>query len=158
MQKSGGYHNMALIHCPECNKEISDSATICVHCGFPIKKELTHSKRLQTDITTNIPTTKTSSKKTKYRNIILTLLSIALCITLIVVCVSTSKQAEIEKYRVEFSSEDDMRSVLRSGNWWLTSFGGGHTIGAYVTFEHSFFTYIDTDGEYEPSRTQYKLL
>ncbi len=26
-----------LILCPECNKEISDKATVCVHCGFPLK-------------------------------------------------------------------------------------------------------------------------
>lgn len=28
---------MALINCPECNKEISDKAEICIHCGYPIK-------------------------------------------------------------------------------------------------------------------------
>ena len=28
---------MALINCPECNKEISDKATACPHCGCPIK-------------------------------------------------------------------------------------------------------------------------
>jgi RNA polymerase subunit RPABC4/transcription elongation factor Spt4 len=25
---------MALKHCPECNKEVSDRATRCPHCGF----------------------------------------------------------------------------------------------------------------------------
>lgn len=29
---------MALISCPECKKEISDQATSCPHCGFPIEK------------------------------------------------------------------------------------------------------------------------
>lgn len=29
---------MALIKCPECNREISDMATCCVHCGFPLSK------------------------------------------------------------------------------------------------------------------------
>lgn len=29
---------MALINCPECNHEISDSAKSCPHCGFRIKK------------------------------------------------------------------------------------------------------------------------
>lgn len=29
---------MALIKCPECNKEVSDKAEICVHCGYPISK------------------------------------------------------------------------------------------------------------------------
>lgn len=27
---------MALIHCPECSKKISDKATSCPSCGFPI--------------------------------------------------------------------------------------------------------------------------
>ena len=26
---------MALIECPECNKEISDKAPACPHCGCP---------------------------------------------------------------------------------------------------------------------------
>lgn len=29
---------MALIHCPECNKEISDKATTCPNCGYPIEE------------------------------------------------------------------------------------------------------------------------
>ena len=29
---------MALIKCPECNKEISDHAEVCIHCGYPVKK------------------------------------------------------------------------------------------------------------------------
>ncbi len=29
---------MALIKCPECGKEISDKAEVCIHCGYPIKK------------------------------------------------------------------------------------------------------------------------
>ena len=31
-------HNMALISCPECNREVSDSATVCPGCGFPLAK------------------------------------------------------------------------------------------------------------------------
>lgn len=29
---------MALIHCPECGKEISDQAPACIHCGYPLQK------------------------------------------------------------------------------------------------------------------------
>lgn len=29
---------MALIHCPECGKEISDKSTVCIHCGYPISE------------------------------------------------------------------------------------------------------------------------
>jgi len=31
---------MALITCPECEKEISDWAEACVNCGCPIKKDV----------------------------------------------------------------------------------------------------------------------
>lgn len=27
---------MALINCPECGKQISDKATVCPNCGYPI--------------------------------------------------------------------------------------------------------------------------
>lgn len=32
---------MALINCPECNKEISDTAKNCIHCGYVLKEENT---------------------------------------------------------------------------------------------------------------------
>ena len=35
---------MALMKCPECSKEISDQAEICISCGFPIKKKDTAHK------------------------------------------------------------------------------------------------------------------
>lgn len=28
---------MALVQCPECKKEVSDQATVCIHCGYPLK-------------------------------------------------------------------------------------------------------------------------
>lgn len=28
---------MALIHCPECDKDVSDTAKICPHCGYDIQ-------------------------------------------------------------------------------------------------------------------------
>ena len=41
---------MALIKCPECGKEISDKSDVCIHCGFPIKKQLTLSQDNMCDI------------------------------------------------------------------------------------------------------------
>ncbi len=35
---------MPLINCPECKKEVSDSATACPYCGFPVKKTFSHNK------------------------------------------------------------------------------------------------------------------
>lgn len=36
---------MALFHCPECGKEISDKASACVHCGAPVIHDDPNSKR-----------------------------------------------------------------------------------------------------------------
>lgn len=35
---------MALINCPECQKEISDQAKTCPHCGLSVQKELAKKK------------------------------------------------------------------------------------------------------------------
>ena len=44
---------MSLIKCPECGKEISEKANVCINCGYPIseyveelKKEKDKKKRL----------------------------------------------------------------------------------------------------------------
>lgn len=29
---------MALIECPECGGKVSDKATACIHCGYPLHK------------------------------------------------------------------------------------------------------------------------
>lgn len=29
---------MALINCPECGKEVSDMADVCIHCGYPLNE------------------------------------------------------------------------------------------------------------------------
>jgi len=30
---------MALISCPDCNKDVSDKAASCIHCGCPLSQE-----------------------------------------------------------------------------------------------------------------------
>ena len=40
---------MALIRCPECNREISDKATACPGCGYPLQdhtEEVSEKERL----------------------------------------------------------------------------------------------------------------
>lgn len=33
---------MALIKCPECNREISDKSKACIHCGYPLDDKNTN--------------------------------------------------------------------------------------------------------------------
>ncbi len=35
---------MALIKCPECGKEVSNKAKMCIHCGYPINEYLNEEK------------------------------------------------------------------------------------------------------------------
>ncbi|MEL7655387.1 MAG: zinc ribbon domain-containing protein [Bacillota bacterium] len=37
---------MALIRCPECNKEVSDQASSCPNCGYSIKARMKKTKML----------------------------------------------------------------------------------------------------------------
>lgn len=38
-QKNKGGNKMALINCPECEKEISDKVKFCPNCGYPFESE-----------------------------------------------------------------------------------------------------------------------
>lgn len=40
---------MALINCFECNKQISDQAPACPHCGVPLKALLTLNQKEVTE-------------------------------------------------------------------------------------------------------------
>ena len=35
---------MALIKCPECGKDVSDTCDQCIHCGFKLKKDFNQNK------------------------------------------------------------------------------------------------------------------
>lgn len=39
---------MALIHCPECNREISDTVKVCPDCGYKLKQPKREPKFLKT--------------------------------------------------------------------------------------------------------------
>src|ERR1700681_446778 len=46
---------LALISCPECKREVSDRAALCVHCGYPltqVTKALVHGHEPGTRILT----------------------------------------------------------------------------------------------------------
>ena len=45
---------MALIKCPECEKQVSDAAISCPHCGFPIRK-LHETKENKTQLVITAP-------------------------------------------------------------------------------------------------------
>ena len=46
---------MAMINCPECNKEISDMALVCPICGYPMQFRYKNAYGLRLHICTNEP-------------------------------------------------------------------------------------------------------
>lgn len=50
---------MALIKCPECSGQVSDKATVCIHCGYPLQD-------YKSQNTIKLNTTKSNITKSKF--------------------------------------------------------------------------------------------
>lgn len=81
---------MALINCPECNKEISDKVKNCPHCGYPL---------IDNDDTQKVEVTsvKLQINKEKPKKIIAALVGIVVIASIIFMCYSSSKQNQYSK-------------------------------------------------------------
>lgn len=77
---------MALIKCPECGKEISDSVKICPHCGYSIRKHI-RVKNREKDVNAN---------EKKYKNIKMIALAVGIVIFIFVLIVIIPKHQWIE--------------------------------------------------------------
>ena len=74
---------MALVNCPECGKEVSDTAKVCVHCGF------------------KIPKIKTEKEKANKKDMIISL-SILFCLLIVgIIFVWSNKQHSVKTYYSE---------------------------------------------------------
>lgn len=62
---------MALIKCPECGKEISDTAKNCIHCGYVIKEE---SNGVQPQAVVVVPEKGKSAKKSLDKGVTIVLI------------------------------------------------------------------------------------
>lgn len=56
---------MALIRCPECNKEISDKSQVCIHCGYPLNSDELETSTIINDIQKQCEQLQTVLLKTK---------------------------------------------------------------------------------------------
>ena len=45
---------MPLIKCPDCEKDVSDSAAACIHCGRPLSSERSQPKKKKGPMTRNL--------------------------------------------------------------------------------------------------------
>ena len=41
---------MALLKCPECGRDVSSEADVCIHCGYPLKKNRTKENQISKEV------------------------------------------------------------------------------------------------------------
>ena len=90
---------MALIQCPECKKEISDSTNTCPHCGFKLKSKRDNKKWL-------IP-------------VIVGVVIVVVALVVTVIALSAKKDAQIAETTVPTVTEEQqstMKVVLRDND------------------------------------------
>lgn len=83
---------MALIICPECGKDVSDTAKSCPHCGYNIEKHIADSKK--TEMTPKVSETPKAKKSSKIGLII----GIVALIFIIIIAIFVIKQKKQDKY------------------------------------------------------------
>ncbi len=109
---------MALINCPECDKEISDKVKACPYCGFPFINEV---ENLQEQSPQQVELTGVNLKKQLNWKWIIIGLAIVIIGVIIVFSSQYLKQQKAQRdYELSFNTYIDDLFLLR-----LTTIGGG---------------------------------
>lgn len=82
---------MSLISCPECNKEVSDTAKSCPHCGYNIEKYITDSRKVE--VTSKVSETSVPKNNSK-TGVIIAIVAIILIAIISVFVIKQKKQDE----------------------------------------------------------------
>ncbi|MBQ8576016.1 MAG: zinc ribbon domain-containing protein [Clostridia bacterium] len=102
---------MALISCPGCGKQISDSVKTCVHCG----RKLTEKDKLKNNIDKNVIVTKSFiSKNKKLFKIILPILLAIIVVGIIVYAMWYNSGVQVSRRLAEAAAAtlEDTREQL----------------------------------------------
>ena len=128
---------MALIRCPECQGEISSTSKLCVHCGYILKKRKAKKESNQ--------------KPLSWGSLIFAIV----CLVFFICLISHGlEEARINEYRFEFSSEYEMRELLKSGRWKLEQ--NGLYLDVYVEFNENTIIFVDEESN-KTIRIEYEL-
>jgi hypothetical protein len=100
---------MALINCPECQKEISDKVVNCPHCGYPFERET------NTNLNNNGKKNNAAKKPSKVKKVVIgsivTIVSIIVIITVIGIIIYSQN----EKKNNYFINLSQIHSKILSG-------------------------------------------
>ena len=114
--KNIGDDSMALINCPECNKNISDTVDACPHCGFKLSNKIIVT---QENEKTQKPTksVQISSKTGCLVMVILSIITILLWVGLFHSCTNTGTGSDqTSSDNTYLSSNNDTLSDITSNN------------------------------------------
>lgn len=147
---------MALIKCPECGKDVSDTNKSCIHCGYSLKNLRIENENKPVETFPPLEYSNTPKQPTNKKGIIIVGVIIALIvISLIGFGVKNAENKRIAQYRMDFTSESEMQQLLTSGKWKLMY--KGSYIDMYITFTDYSYTQFDESGEFDPSGSNYTL-
>lgn len=101
---------MSLIHCPECNKEISDKVKACPFCGFPFSQDSDNKGDIQQ---VEISSVNISPKDPKKRRLIL--LSLITSVLIIAAIFITYFLLELKKYNTYVDNLNLLKVAMING-------------------------------------------
>lgn len=99
---------MALVMCPECQKEISDQAAACPYCGFPMAKKTAEPEKQEPANEASSPSKQESFEKaaTKRHGTLIAIIAVAVLAIAIVLLVdvmnTTNEKRAAEQARAEY--------------------------------------------------------
>lgn len=99
---------MALIQCPECNKEISDRVKACPHCGFPLSENADGQGRVQQVEIASVNITPKDPAKT--RRFVIGAISVFVVLALALAVFSIVKSIN---YKKEFNAYIENLNLVR---------------------------------------------
>lgn len=129
---------MTLITCPECGKEISDQAQVCVNCGYPIAPEIQTSCDTSEAPSSSIETVASPKSKRKLVAILAAILACIIIVGTVIAIASLSLNSHeeyayqiVRKYKSMLKDPDSM--VLRGDILCVEGYEGSN----YVIFKAS---------------------
>lgn len=96
---------MTPIKCPECRKEVSDTAKICTNCGYNIKKYVKKiQKNEKISVTESSEENTNENRKNNHRFIGITI-ALALVTVLIFIAYGSEKKKDEEEYQYNLAAQ-----------------------------------------------------
>lgn len=138
---------MALIICPECQREISDKARTCPHCGCPIDHTTLSELPIILDQTLDTHSTprtlKTVKKKSHPKRFILLIVSLIAIIIVGIICYSQFQKVQKEKAEAAALHDAYIDDLIKTRGKMITSFNDSKevidlvkTVWSTVVVEH----------------------